>query len=304
MLTLFDAACFVIFRVLSTSKLDDENRQIVPFPTEKEFEVLKTKSQATRPNNDESEINSWITKWKEIKQLNIPAQQDHFFLERRCLDDFSKELILHAEEEVLIANPFFRHCDLSDTLLETNRKGIRVQIITRPPQDENPEYLEKGKQYHEALKHEGIDLFYDDQMHTKIIIVDREVAIVSSMNFLGNSSAGVSWETGLVTMNPEVVESIVNAFTKALHLSSLYQSKTSELAEERINQQYVIKEKSYTIEKVRQKFLRAYEPWTTGEDNQLKTEYGQGLKIAEIAKIHKRQRGAIRSRLVKLGLSS
>ena len=36
------------------------------------------------------------------------------------------------------------------------------------------------------------------------------------MNFYADSSAGVSWEAGLVSTNQEVVNSIANAFSKVL----------------------------------------------------------------------------------------
>ena len=42
--------------------------------------------------------------------------------------------------------------------------------------------------------------------------------------------------------------------------------------------------------------------WTEKEDRQLDQEYGSGMKISEIAKIHDRTNGAIRSRLKKHGL--
>jgi bidirectional [NiFe] hydrogenase diaphorase subunit len=48
------------------------------------------------------------------------------------------------------------------------------------------------------------------------MMVDGAIAIVSSMNFYAQSSAGVSWEAGLVSMNNEVVESITSAFMRAL----------------------------------------------------------------------------------------
>ncbi|MBQ9607333.1 MAG: HRDC domain-containing protein, partial [Lachnospiraceae bacterium] len=42
--------------------------------------------------------------------------------------------------------------------------------------------------------------------------------------------------------------------------------------------------------------------WTKEEDTQLDDEYGLGMKISEIAKVHDRTNGAIRARLKKHGL--
>jgi hypothetical protein len=60
--------------------------------------------------------------------------------------------------------------------------------------------------------------------------------------------------------------------------------------------------KSYTVEGVRRSHPRAYEKWTTEEDEALVKRYNDGGSIPELVKIHQRKLGAIRSRLEKLGL--
>ena len=45
----------------------------------------------------------------------------------------------------------------------------------------------------------------------------------------------------------------------------------------------------------------AYEPWTKEEDRQLIREYESGKTTKELSEIHKRTKGAVRSRLKKLG---
>jgi len=166
--------------------------------------------------NPRTELVKWIAQWKEIRNLDFSIKHEHFFLERRHLDDFSKELISHAKFDVLIANPYIQDCDLSNTLMEASKNGINVQIISRPPEDKHPEYLKKKQDYHSKLKQEGISLFYDAKVHAKLIVVDRAIAIISSMNFYADSSAGVSWEAGLVSTNQKVVNSIANSFSKVL----------------------------------------------------------------------------------------
>ena len=47
----------------------------------------------------------------------------------------------------------------------------------------------------------------------------------------------------------------------------------------------------------------AYQPWTKEEDTQLMREYQEGKTAKEMAEIHKRTAGAIRSRLKKLELT-
>lgn len=38
--------------------------------------------------------------------------------------------------------------------------------------------------------------------------IDDLIAIVSSMNFIQRTTAGITWEAGLATMNKEIVDSI------------------------------------------------------------------------------------------------
>lgn len=61
--------------------------------------------------------------------------------------------------------------------------------------------------------------------------------------------------------------------------------------------------KFVSLEKLREKFPRAYNPWTANEDNQLVEMVKRGVKPADMARILRRQPGAIHARLEKLSLS-
>lgn len=56
------------------------------------------------------------------------------------------------------------------------------------------------------------------------------------------------------------------------------------------------------ISKIRENFPRAYEPWKENEDNQLVSLFKAGTRVEQIAKVLRRQTGAITSRLKKLGI--
>ena len=58
----------------------------------------------------------------------------------------------------------------------------------------------------------------------------------------------------------------------------------------------------YVAQKRAEGYNSAYEKWNESEIDQLKAEYAKGLSIKEIAEIHGRTEGAIRSRLKKEGL--
>ena len=162
--------------------------------------------------NPRTELIKWIDQWKEIRKLDFSIENKHFFLEGRHLDDFSKELISHAKFEVLVANPFIQECDLSNTLRDAKKRKTGVHIITRCPEDKHPEYLRKKQEYHSRLMQDGIPLVYEERVHAKLIVTDRAVAVISSMNFYADSSAGASWEVGIVSTDTRVVESIAKSF--------------------------------------------------------------------------------------------
>lgn len=48
-------------------------------------------------------------------------------------------------------------------------------------------------------------------VHTKLIIVDKTVALVSSMNLYSGSTAGASWEAGIVTIDNSVINQIIQS---------------------------------------------------------------------------------------------
>lgn len=62
------------------------------------------------------------------------------------------------------------------------------------------------------------------------------------------------------------------------------------------------KSKTYSVERLREKFPRAYMPWDEMEDAQLSKRVTEGKSIKELANLHDRQPGAIRSRIAKLEL--
>ena len=61
------------------------------------------------------------------------------------------------------------------------------------------------------------------------------------------------------------------------------------------------KTKSTHISKIRQEYPNAYKAWTSEEDELLERSFCSGIKIEQLSKIFRRQPGAIRSRLNKLG---
>lgn len=132
----------------------------------------------------------------------------HFFLEGTYLDDLSKDLIRHARKEVLLVNPFVEECHLSNTLIDAVANKAKVIVITRNPYDSRPDVLNEKQEYHETLKKENITINYDRRIHAKLLVVDEQIAVISSMNFYSHSSGGSSWEAGMISIDEPIVKSV------------------------------------------------------------------------------------------------
>jgi len=158
----------------------------------------------------------WIDQWREVKKLGFSLEPKHFFLEGRQLDDISKELICSAKSEVLVVNPYVDKCDLSDTLREASKGGIKVRLVTRRPDTSKEAFRQDKREYHRFLKEDGVNVTYNKVVHAKLVVIDRTVAIISSMNFYSSSSGGASWEAGLISVEETVVESMVNSILELL----------------------------------------------------------------------------------------
>ena len=165
---------------------------------------------------DQEDLVRYIDQWKDLKKLAIDLGNKHFFLTGRYLDELSKDLITQAKSEVLVVNPYVEKCALSDTMREVAKKGITVILLTRPPEMDVEQYRERKKEYHNHLEQDDVTVRYNKVIHAKLTLIDRAVAIVSSMNFYPRSSGGASWEAGLVTVDKKVVDAILDEVFEVL----------------------------------------------------------------------------------------
>lgn len=56
------------------------------------------------------------------------------------------------------------------------------------------------------------------------------------------------------------------------------------------------------LARMRAQYPKAYEKWTEEDDSLLSQKFGEGMLMADLARLFQRQPSAIRSRLAKLGL--
>ena len=62
-------------------------------------------------------------------------------------------------------------------------------------------------------------------------------------------------------------------------------------------------DKTYDVTSIRRELPNAYERWSEKDDADLRQLYEQGMSVSDLSKRFGRGQGAIRSRLVKIGLS-
>lgn len=160
----------------------------------------------------ETDFNKWTADWRKVKNLNFSMENKHFFLIGMDLDDFTKQLIRMAKQSILIANPFIESCYLTDALITSAPSSTKIKIVTRRPKMKETQKAE----CHSKLKRTNILLRYDNQIHSKIMVVDNSIAVVSSMNFYSGSSGGASKEAGIVSMDKQVVESSARYIQKLI----------------------------------------------------------------------------------------
>ena len=156
----------------------------------------------------DEDIAKWVVKWREFKNLSFSLDARHFFLEGTYLDDLSKDLLRQAKKEVLVVNPYIEQCHLSNALIDPITNKAQVIVITRPILDSNKEVKDEKVTYHEYLKKEGIQLHYDRRIHAKLLVVDQQIAVISSMNFYSSSTGGSSWEAGMISIDEAIVNSV------------------------------------------------------------------------------------------------
>jgi len=150
----------------------------------------------------------WLTSWiDKNEECDATLDHHHFFLDGPNLYEITRKLIGQARKSISVVNPYVEKAGLGTALRNAAKSGIKVLLITRRPRN----YPNRWS-FHKTLVEENVDLYYSGYedtaggVHSKLIIVDDEIAIVSSMNFTSHSES-YNYETGIVTIDKAVVES-------------------------------------------------------------------------------------------------
>ncbi len=100
--------------------------------------------------------------------------------------------ILTAKKEVVIVSPRMSKRRISQILklLENiTKKGIRVNVITRPETDFKEAYKINLKEMHECIRKSGVNIIFKANIHQKFASIDEKIVWYGDINLLGYGSA-------------------------------------------------------------------------------------------------------------------
>ena len=133
--------------------------------------------------------------------------------------------------------------------------------------------------------------------------------------FRAGSEAALS---AFAQISPEELQKMHNDFVKACggnivdkkaiddarvqNIEPLQQTSDSVVAQYFVPKKRASKKKGTGFDKIREKHPNAFRPWSKGQDEELRQFFANDMSIEELAKTFGRKTGAIKMRLVKLGL--
>lgn len=166
-------------------------------------------------------IQSWISFYQKEYGLSIPVGNNHFYLDNTLLIDFLSSVIRKADKQIIVFSPWVEDINLTKLLIVSCGNKCEVMVITREPNFNAEREWEKVRaqeqaRCHEELRNAGVGVRYYNNIHGKVMILDREVAVVSSFNFTRNPASGTSWEAGIVTYEKAIVQGILDSLEKYL----------------------------------------------------------------------------------------
>ena len=119
----------------------------------------------------------------------------------------------HDKQSVIIESPFItsrRMEHLLPILIKLRRKGVRVVVNTRNPEEHNEEYMIQAEDAVAAMQDIGIKVLYTVKHHRKLAIIDDEILWGGSLNIL---SQGDSCEVMRRTVSSSLAWQMI-CFTK------------------------------------------------------------------------------------------
>jgi len=150
-----------------------------------------------------------------IRGVKKLLSNKQLFVDGRPLGLVTRDLIYAAKKEVLIVNPFVMDCALTESIVKASAYK-KTFLLTRPPEFETDFKFYEKTQCHNTLKESGVRIAYNPDVHAKVAVFDRALCIVSSMNLYHDSSEGFTYEAGMLTIDEEVVNYIIESLRTVL----------------------------------------------------------------------------------------
>lgn len=97
-----------------------------------------------------------------------------------------------AKQSVIIESPFItkrRMEHLLPLLIKLRRKGVRIIVNTRNPEEHNEEYATQAEDAIASMQDMGIKVLYTVKHHRKLAIIDEEVLWEGSLNILSQGDS-------------------------------------------------------------------------------------------------------------------
>jgi hypothetical protein len=162
-------------------------------------------------------LTKWVAEWVVGKPIKLSAESKQFFVAGMELEEFARDVIGKAEDEILVTSPYVDNCFLATALQRAVERRVKVKLVARRPLDPKTQKIDVPKaECHNNLRKEGLIIHYINQIHSKIIVVDRKVAVISSMNLYSGSTGGATLEAGIITFDNIVVGSTINYIVELL----------------------------------------------------------------------------------------
>jgi hypothetical protein len=166
------------------------------------------------PEKVQDSLVEWLTQWVDVRPISFELISKHFFLEGMRLEEFARDVIGKAKDEILVTNPYVDSCFLATALQEARDRRVNVRIVTRRPTKDKNDISKL--ECHATMRKRGVTIHYINTIHSKIIVIDRKIAILSSMNLYSGSAGGGVLEAGIVSFEGKVVVSTIKYITDLL----------------------------------------------------------------------------------------
>jgi hypothetical protein len=126
-----------------------------------------------------------------------------------------ERMIKDVKEEILIVSPYLDN-QVLNILIPRAKDGIKVSVITRPLNHFNRK--ESKAAWNLLAGNPNIDHRYNEMCHSRMIVMDKSVVLVSSADISHDSLEGL-FNAGILTDNPVIVRKSIE-FIEALFKES------------------------------------------------------------------------------------